>query len=243
MSWSSSRATGSLGALQNPARPGRGHLWRWELFPLSGTRTAVAHTYDWTALTDERRFARARATTADKLRASLDRLAALAEAPRREMPPGLAGQLSGSSYHGLATFAQRPFLTEIEQLEAWRPDVAIVGAPFDISTTNRPGARFGPRAIRADAYDPGTYHMDLGLDFVDWLEVVDFGDAHCPHGLTEVAPAYDHADLTVNAAHRVVLEALSGMAARRRDAAGVPKGPPARLTVTQSLWRRPDSFG
>ncbi|MGH8989446.1 MAG: polyketide cyclase, partial [Acidimicrobiales bacterium] len=39
------------------------------------------HTYDWTELTDESRFARARATTADKLRSSLDRLAALAERP------------------------------------------------------------------------------------------------------------------------------------------------------------------
>jgi agmatinase len=109
--------------------------------------------------------------------------------PHRDIPPGMAGQLFGSSYHGLATFAQRPFLTEIDQLEAWRPDVAIVGAPFDVATTNRPGARFGPRAIRANAYEPGTYHMDLGLDFVEWLEVVDFGDANCPHGLTEVSHA------------------------------------------------------
>jgi hypothetical protein len=39
----------------------------------------VTHTYDWTQLEDEQRVPRARATTADKLRASLDRLAALAE--------------------------------------------------------------------------------------------------------------------------------------------------------------------
>ena len=44
----------------------------------------------------------------------------------------------------------------------------------------------------------------------------------------EVAPAYDHAELTVNAAHRVVFEALAGMAARRRDAAaGPPRTPRA----------------
>jgi hypothetical protein len=41
--------------------------------------TLVRHTYDWTALTDESRLARARVTTADSLRASIDRLAALAE--------------------------------------------------------------------------------------------------------------------------------------------------------------------
>ena len=91
------------------------------------------------------------------------------------------------AHAGMVSFGHRPFLTEVEQLESWRPDVAIVGAPFDIATTNRPGARFGPRAIRATAYEPGTYHLDLGLEIFDWLEVVDFGDAYCPHGQTEVS--------------------------------------------------------
>ena len=67
-----------------PAEVGQerpGHLWRWELEPAGGSRTRVTCTYDWTRLTDETRFARARATTADRLRASLDRLAGLAEGP------------------------------------------------------------------------------------------------------------------------------------------------------------------
>jgi uncharacterized protein YndB with AHSA1/START domain len=65
-----------------PAEPGRqppGHLWRWELEPVGPSVTRVTHTYDWTQLTDEMRLPRARATTAGKLMASLDRLAALAE--------------------------------------------------------------------------------------------------------------------------------------------------------------------
>ena len=65
-----------------PAEPGReppGHLWRWELDPIDPSHTRVTHTYDWTQLTDEKRLARARATTDDRLRASLDRLAELAE--------------------------------------------------------------------------------------------------------------------------------------------------------------------
>jgi uncharacterized protein YndB with AHSA1/START domain len=65
-----------------PSEPGLeppGHLWRWELEPIDGSRTKVTHTYDWTELTDENRFRRARATTPDKLMASLDRLATLAE--------------------------------------------------------------------------------------------------------------------------------------------------------------------
>lgn len=59
------------------ARP-PGHLWRWELEPLDDHRTRVTHTYDWTTLTDPARLRRARATTPDALRASLDRLAAFA---------------------------------------------------------------------------------------------------------------------------------------------------------------------
>ena len=53
----------------------------WELEPFGSSQTLVTHTYDWTELADEKRFARARATTADKLEASLGRLAAIAEAP------------------------------------------------------------------------------------------------------------------------------------------------------------------
>lgn len=60
-------------------RPPPGHMWAWELEPLGPSRTLVTHTYDWTDLTDETRFPTARATTAERLQASLDRLAALAE--------------------------------------------------------------------------------------------------------------------------------------------------------------------
>jgi uncharacterized protein YndB with AHSA1/START domain len=65
-----------------PAEPGReppGHLWRWELEPAGATRTWVTHTYGWTGLTDANRLPRARATTAGRLRASLDRRAVQAE--------------------------------------------------------------------------------------------------------------------------------------------------------------------
>ncbi|WP_067472529.1 SRPBCC family protein [Nocardia amamiensis] len=65
-----------------PSEPGKeppGHLWRWELEPVDDARTLVTHTYDWTSLTDEKRQVRARATTSDKLLASVVRLADLAE--------------------------------------------------------------------------------------------------------------------------------------------------------------------
>lgn len=65
-----------------PAEPGKqppGHLWRWELSPVNAELTTVTHTYDWTELTDATRLERARATTTDMLRESMDRLAALAQ--------------------------------------------------------------------------------------------------------------------------------------------------------------------
>ncbi len=65
-----------------PSEPGRkppGHLWRWEVEPVDESHSRVTHTYDWTRLTDTNRLPRARATTSDKLRASLDRLAQIAE--------------------------------------------------------------------------------------------------------------------------------------------------------------------
>lgn len=65
-----------------PAEPGKqppGHLWRWELSPVNAELTTVTHTYDWTELTDATCLERARATTTDMLRESMDRLAALAQ--------------------------------------------------------------------------------------------------------------------------------------------------------------------
>jgi uncharacterized protein YndB with AHSA1/START domain len=65
-----------------PSEPGSeppGHLWRWQLEPIASRHTRVTHTYDWSELSDQKRMERARATTSERLQASIDRLAALAE--------------------------------------------------------------------------------------------------------------------------------------------------------------------
>ena len=64
-------------------RPPPGHLWRWEVEPLDDSRCRVTQTYDWSQLDDEMRRKRARATTAERLQASITLLAALAEESRR----------------------------------------------------------------------------------------------------------------------------------------------------------------
>ena len=98
-------------------------------------------------------------------------------------------QLDSPSFQGLATFGMRPFVADAADLDTIKPDIGVVGAPWDSGTTNRPGARFGPRALRADAYDPGTYHLDLGIEIFDHLSVVDYGDAITKHGLWEASRA------------------------------------------------------
>jgi uncharacterized protein YndB with AHSA1/START domain len=65
-----------------PAPPGDdppGHLWRWEVTPVDDDACVVTHTYDWSELTDPGRLQRARWTTAERLQASVDRLATVAE--------------------------------------------------------------------------------------------------------------------------------------------------------------------
>lgn len=131
--------------------------------------------------------------------------------PDRRLPAGMREQLElGLGAGGLATFAQRPFLTEPEQLDVWQPDVAVIGAPLDHTVSYRPGARFGPRAIRSDAHEPGTYHLDLGIEIFDWLEVVDFGDAYCPTGRVEESHANIRARVSEVARRGIIPVVLGG---------------------------------
>lgn len=61
-----------------------GQLWRWEVEGDDDGGCRVAHTYEWAQLTDPQRIRRALRTGPEQLRASIDRLAALAEAEARE---------------------------------------------------------------------------------------------------------------------------------------------------------------
>ena len=53
---------------------------------------------------------------------------------------------------------------------------AAVGIPFDTATSFRPGARFGPEAIRSASVLLRPYHPSLDLDVLEALSVVDYGD-------------------------------------------------------------------
>lgn len=69
-------------------------------------------------------------------------------------------------------------------------DVAVTGIPLDTATTNRPGARFGPRAIRAASSQIAwTRPYGCPFDPLERLAVVDFGDCVWDHGRPEGIPA------------------------------------------------------
>lgn len=89
------------------------------------------------------------------------------------------GRPGEPSYAGGGTFSKLPLVLDVAELEG--VDVAIVGAPIDEAVSHRPGARFGPRAIRLadpNAHRPTSApNMDVGLDPFEVLRVVDHGDA------------------------------------------------------------------
>jgi agmatinase len=83
------------------------------------------------------------------------------------------------TYVGPTTFMNLPWITDPEELRRQGVDVAIIGAPFDDAVSHRPGARFGPRAIREAQYTSGSINsLQLGVEPFEILKVVDAGDAN-----------------------------------------------------------------
>ncbi len=95
---------------------------------------------------------------------------------------GLLGTVRGSpSFAGALSFMRRKYTRDLNGV-----DVAVTGVPLDLATTNRPGARFGPRAIRAAT--PGiSWERPWPWDFdpFDRLAVIDYGDCEFDHGEPE----------------------------------------------------------
>ncbi|MFO7855193.1 MAG: agmatinase [Paracoccaceae bacterium] len=81
-------------------------------------------------------------------------------------------------FSGALSFCRRPYARRLEGV-----DVAAMGVPFDQSVSNRPGARFGPRAIRAASAQLSWSRLwPSAFDPFEVMRVVDWGDVHIPHG-------------------------------------------------------------
>jgi agmatinase len=74
-------------------------------------------------------------------------------------------------FAGVRTFMRLPALQNLEGVDA-----VAVGIPFDTATSFRPGARFGPEAIRSASALLRPFHPAFGIDLLDSLSVVDYGD-------------------------------------------------------------------
>lgn len=133
----------------------------------------------------------------------------------RESPYGTKAE---PTYSGALSFLRRRYTKDLDGV-----DVAVIGVPFDLATTNRPGARLGPRAIRAASTGlawapPYAWSFDPfeKLNVIDWGDV--FFDAGEPHKIPDVlANAYsdfvekDITTLTLGGDHFVsypILKAL-----------------------------------
>jgi agmatinase len=91
-----------------------------------------------------------------------------------EQPLGPIDPLQVPRFAGPATYARLPRLDQVD-----RCDVAIVGVPFDGGVTYRPGARFGPAAIRAGSRLMRAYHAGLEVFPFGAQQVADAGDIPC----------------------------------------------------------------
>ncbi|WPC04729.1 agmatinase [Pseudomonas benzenivorans] len=97
----------------------------------------------------------------------------------------LYGTAAEPTYAGITSFMRRRYTRDLRGV-----DLAISGVPFDTATTNRPGCRFGPRAIRAASVQSAwARHFPWEFDPFDLLACVDYGDCYFDHGRPEAVPA------------------------------------------------------
>ena len=97
------------------------------------------------------------------------------------------------TYVGPTTFSNLPWVTDPAEIARRGVDVAVIGAPFDDGTSHRPGARFGPRAIREAQSASGSLNsLQLDVEPFEVLTVVDAGDANIVPSWTERGHALIH---------------------------------------------------
>lgn len=118
----------------------------------------------------------------------------------------LKGGAEDPTYAGALSFMRRRYSRDLTGV-----DLAILGIPFDVAVTNRPGARFGPQAIRrASAILDGDPQYPFGFDVFADLAAVDCGDValdlHNPLTIPDVIEAEARAVLDAD----VHLFALGG---------------------------------
>jgi len=135
-------------------------------------------------------------------------------------------------FAGIRTFMRAPHTTDLAGVDA-----AVYGIPFDTATSYRTGPRFGPEAIRSASALLRPYNPALGVNVVEKLSIVDYGDLPVSPGDTErtygqveeaLKPLVD-ADvfpLALGGDHSITLAELRVLAGRQE---GFPRRQPLAL--------------
>ena len=97
----------------------------------------------------------------------------------------LKGIQDESTYGGITSFMRRRYSRDLSGV-----DVAVLGVPFDLATTNRSGTRLGPRGIRTASGSLSWENQVQGWDFspLEELAIVDYGDCPFDAGTPEKVP-------------------------------------------------------
>lgn len=99
--------------------------------------------------------------------------------------PAGTGTLTEPTFSGALSFARRRYSKDLAGV-----DVTVVGIPYDLATTSRPGARLGPRAVR-EASSMVAWDRVHGWTYDPFsrLSVIDYGDVHIDAGNPHTVPA------------------------------------------------------
>ena len=150
-------------------------------------------------------------------------------------------------FGGPATMMRLPAATSPAGLDA-----AFIGVPLDIGTSHRPGARFGPRQIRAESCLLRPYNMATGAAPFDTLQVADLGDVpintfHLPKSVQIIEQHYRPIvdagciPLTLGGDHTIVLPILRAVAARHGPVALIHVD--AHADVNEHMFGEPLAHG
>lgn len=116
------------------------------------------------------------------------------------------GSEAEPTYAGALSFLRRRFSKDVANTDA-----VVWGIPFDAAVSNRPGARFGPQAIRrASAIFDVDPQYPFGIDLFESMAVVDYGDCLLDYGNHQETPATIEREATHLLAHTDFLLSLGG---------------------------------
>lgn len=166
---------------------------------------------------------------------------------KNETPVGPVDTSVMPRYAGPATFARLPRLDQVPSA-----DVAVVGVPFDTGVSYRPGARFGPTAVREASRMLRPYHPGLDVSPFAELQVADGGDIGVtPFNIGEAIEVIDdHASglletgaklVTIGGDHTIALPLLRAVARRHGPVALLHFD--AHLDTWDSYFNEPYTHG